>query len=92
MAECIDSLSDSMASLSASSGDTDVDKHLKELKLDSSVRAKLLQIENAFESIFSWEVKKITGTNQNLMMNLIDKVQEKCEMVIDKENVFNLNR
>jgi hypothetical protein len=92
MAECIDSLSNTMASLSASNGNTDVGKHSKEHELDNNVRAKLLQIENLYESIFSWEVKKLTGTNQNLMLNLIDKIQDKCKMIVDKENVFNSKR
>lgn len=81
-----------MATLSTSISDVDVNEHLKELGLADEARAKLLQIENNYEGIFSWEVKKLTGINQNLMMNLIDKIREECDLVVDKENAFNLNR
>lgn len=92
MAECIDSLSDSLASLSAGSDDLDIDERLKELGLDDSARAKLLQIEYEYESIFSWKIKKLTGTTENLMLNRIDKAREECELIVDQGNVFNLNR
>lgn len=86
MAGCVDQLSDAMGALSFN------DDHWNELGLDGSIQTQLRKIENEYESIFSWNIQKLTGINQNLMMNLIDKVREKQEMIIDKDNEFNLNR
>lgn len=85
MAGCVDQLSDAMDALSFN------DDHWNELGLDSSIQTQLRKIENEYESIFSWNIQKLTGVKQNLMMNLIDKVREKQE-IIDKDNEFNLNR
>jgi len=86
MAGYVDQLSDAMGALSF---DND---HWNELGLDNSIRTQLRKIENEFESIFSWDIQKLTGINQNLMMNLIDKIREKQEMIIDADDEFNLNR
>ncbi|CAI6350792.1 unnamed protein product [Macrosiphum euphorbiae] len=86
MAGYVDQLSDAMGALSF---DND---HWNELGLDNSIRTQLRKIENEFESIFSWDIQKLTGINQNLMLNLIDKIREKQEMIIDKDDEFNLNR
>lgn len=87
MAECsVDEMSDTMCALSVN------EESLNKLKLDDDVLAKLDQIKNDYESVFSWDVKQHTGISQNLMINLIDKVREKCEIIVDKDNMFNLNR
>jgi len=86
MASYVDHLSDAMGALSFN------DDHWNELGLDDSTRTKLRKIENGYESIFSWDIQQLTGVKQNLMMNLIDKVREKQEMIIDKDDEFNLNR
>jgi len=86
MAGCVDELSDSIGALSFN------DNHWNELGLENSIRRQLRKIEKDYESIFSWDIQQLTGVNQNLMMNLIDKIREKQEMIIDKDNEFNLNR
>jgi len=86
MAGYVDDLSDLMGALSFN------DDHWNELGLDDSIRRQLRKIEKDYESIFSWDIQQLTGVNQNLMMNLIDKIHEKQEMIIDKDNEFNLNR
>jgi len=86
MAGYVDQLSDAIGALSFN------DNHWNELELDDSIRTQLKKIENCYESIFSWDIQKLTGVNQNLMMNLIDKVREKQEMIIHKDDEFNLNR
>lgn len=86
MAGCVDELSDSMGALSFN------DDHWNKLGLDNSIRRQLRKIEKDYESIFSWDIQQLTGVNQNLMMNLIDKIREKQEMIIDKDNEFNLNK
>jgi len=86
MAGYVDQLSDAMGVLSFN------DDHWNELGLDNNIRTQLRKIENDYESIFSWDIQKLTGINQNLLMNLIDKVREKQEMIIDKDEEFNLNR
>lgn len=65
---------------------------LEELKMDDNTQKKLNKIKTDYESIFSWDIKQLTGINQNLMLNLIDRIKEKCEMIVDKDNAFNLNR
>ncbi|XP_022179430.1 uncharacterized protein LOC111040046 isoform X1 [Myzus persicae] len=86
MAGCVDQLSDAMGALSFN------DNHWNELGLEDSIRMQLRKIENDYESIFSWDIQQLTGVNQNLMMNLIDKIREKQEMIMDKDDEFNLNR
>lgn len=87
MAKCsVDGMTDTMCALSVS------EECLNKLKLDDNVRAKLDQIKNDYESIFSWDIKQHTGISQNLMMNLINTIREKCEIIVDKDNMFNLNR
>ncbi|XP_025197118.1 uncharacterized protein LOC112595929 [Melanaphis sacchari] len=86
MAGYVEHLSDVMDTLSIN------DDHWNELELDENIRTQLKEIENDYESIFSWDIQRLTGCNQNLLVNIIDKVREKLEMVIDKDNEFNLNR
>jgi len=86
MAGYVDQLSDAMGALSFNNN------HWNELELDDSIRTQLKKIENDYESIFSWDIQKLTGANQNLMMNIIDKVREKQEMIMDNAGEFNLNR
>ncbi|XP_026822086.1 uncharacterized protein LOC113560423 [Rhopalosiphum maidis] len=85
MARFIEHLSDEMGTLS-------INDHWNELGLDENIRKKLKEIENDYESIFSWNIQQLTGCNQNLMNNRIEKVREKLEMIIDKEDEYNLNR
>lgn len=85
MASQPDDLSDVMSTLS-------VNNPLIELELSDQVQSNLSIIENDYETIFSWNIKQQTGTCQNLMLNFIDKIREKYEMIIDEDNVFNLNR
>lgn len=66
--------------------------YLKELGLNDNVLTKLEEIENSYESIFSWDVKRLTGVRQNLMSELIDKVRDKLETNVNLDNTFNLNR
>lgn len=86
MASYDDHLANEMGALSV-----DADP-CKELELDNNIRSQLRKIENDYESIFSWSIGRLTGVNQNLLLNLLDKIREKQEMIIDKDNEFNLNR
>lgn len=87
MAKCsVDEMSDTMCALSVN------EECLPKLELDDDVLTKLEQIKNDYESIFSWDIKQRTGMRQNLMMNLIDRTRENCEIIVDKDNVFNLNK
>lgn len=79
-------LSDAMCLMSVN------EVRLKELGLDDNARAKLNEIENDYESIFSWDIKRLTGISQNLMSEVIDVAREKLEIIMVKDNVFNLNR
>lgn len=69
-----------------------MDDPLKELGLSDQVQSKLRTIENDYETIFSWKIKQQTGICQNLMVNFIDKIHEKCEIIIVEDDAFNLNR
>lgn len=64
----------------------------KELGLDEKTRAKLNKIVDDYESIFSWDIKRLTGISQNRMADLVNVVQEKYELIAVKDNVFNINR
>lgn len=86
MAEYVDNMSDAMGALSFN------DDHWNELGLDDSIRTQLNKIENNYESVFSWDIKRLTGIKQNLMMDLVEKIREKQELIIDKDDEFNLNR
>lgn len=66
--------------------------NLKKLGLNDNVLTKLNEIENSYESIFSWDVKRLTGIRQNLMSELIDKIRDKLENNVNLDNTFNLNR
>lgn len=86
MAGCVEHLSDAMGTLSVN------DDHWNELGLDENIRKQLKKIENECESIFSWDIQRLTGCIQNLLINRVDKVREKIEMIIDKDDEYNLNR
>lgn len=68
------------------------DVHLKQLGLSDYQRSKLKEIVNDYDSIFSWDIKQLTGNSQNLMANLVNKMREKCEMIFHKDDEFNLNK
>lgn len=70
----------------------DNDVHLKQLGLNNDQLSKLKEIVNDYDSIFSWDIKRLTGNSQNLMANLIDKMREKCEMLLHKDDEFYLNK
>lgn len=53
---------------------------------------EMTRISNEYETIFSWDIKKQTGDCGNLMLNLIDKIREKYDIILDKDNAFSLNR
>jgi len=57
------------------------DNRWKELGLDDNIRTQLRKIENDYESIFSWNIKQLTGANQNLMTNLIDNIRGQLEII-----------
>lgn len=80
-------LSDIMHDLSV-----DDDVRLKRLGLNNDQQSKLKEIANNYESIFSWDIKRLTGNSQNLIMNLKDKIKEKCKMILHKEDEFNFNK
>lgn len=70
----------------------DNDACLKQLGLNDDQQSKLKEIVNDYESIFSWDIKRLTGNSQNLMVNHVDKIREKCEMILCKDDEFNLNK
>jgi len=85
-----DHLTDAMAALSVN------DDHRKELDLDDIVQTQLIKIKNNYESIFSWDIQRLTGDNEYRMLNLVDKVRGKLEIITDldgcKDDGFSLNR
>jgi hypothetical protein len=85
MAGCVEHLSNEVGTLS-------INDHWNELGLDESQRTQLKEIKNDYESIFSWNIQQLTGWNQNLMINIIEKVRDKLGMIIDKKDEYNLNR
>ncbi|XP_029344701.1 uncharacterized protein LOC107883282 [Acyrthosiphon pisum] len=82
-----DNLSDKMGALS-------VDDHWIELGLDDYIQTQLKKIKNDFESVFSWDIHKSSEFNQNLYLNITDRIQENLSMIIDEidENEFNFYR
>ncbi|XP_016658449.1 uncharacterized protein LOC100575167 [Acyrthosiphon pisum] len=80
-------LSDAMGALSVAND------HSIELGLDNNIQAQLKKIKNNFESVFSWDILQLSEFNQNIMFNIIDKVQENLEMIIidGKDNEFNFS-
>lgn len=90
MAGCVDDLSKSMGVLFTGDGDD----HLKELGLTDAKCAKLREIENDYESVFSWDVKKLTNFKSTLLIDHIDHIQEKYEMhiVCYNNDVIDLKR
>ncbi|XP_016657447.1 uncharacterized protein LOC100571226 [Acyrthosiphon pisum] len=82
-------LSDTMGALSVD------DNRWKELGLYDNIRTQLRKIENDYESIFSWNIKQLTGVNQNLMTNLVDNVRGGLEIITvmdGKDDKFKLIR
>jgi len=63
----------------------DDDDHWIERGLDNNIKAQLRKIKNNFESIFSWNIHQLSGFNQSLDFNIINKVQEKQEMIRDMD-------
>jgi len=59
--------------------------HWIKLGLDNNIKTQLRNIKNYFESVFSWDIYTLSGFNQSLKFNIIDKVQEKKEMIIDMD-------
>lgn len=86
MAGYDDPLNDTMGALSVD------DDHWIELGLDNKIRTQLSEIKNNYESIFSWDIQKLTGVNQSLHLNLIDKIRDKQEMITAMDDEFDLNR
>lgn len=59
--------------------------HWIKLGLDNNIKTQLRNIKNCFESVFSWDIHTLSGFNQSFKFNIIDKVQEKQEMIIDMD-------
>jgi len=67
----------------------------EELGLDDNIRTQLIKIENDYETIFSWNIKQLTEPNQNLVLNLLDRVRGQLQIItvmFDSDDKFNLNR
>ncbi|XP_060878757.1 uncharacterized protein LOC132951078 isoform X2 [Metopolophium dirhodum] len=82
-------LPDAMGALSVD------DNRWKELGLDDNIRTQLRKIENDYESIFSWNIKRLTGANQNLMTNLVNNIRGRLEIITvmdGKDDTFKLTR
>jgi len=77
-------LSDMVSALSVD------DCHSTEYGLDQ--RKKLREIETNYESVFSWEIKRLIGDNENLMTNILQKVTEKYELHTINTGPYDLNR
>ncbi|XP_016657442.1 uncharacterized protein LOC107882879 [Acyrthosiphon pisum] len=60
--------------------------HWIKLGLDNNIKIQLRNIKNCFESVFSWDIYTLSGFNQSFKFNIIDKVQEKQEMIIDMDD------
>lgn len=86
MAGCDDHLNDPMGALSVD------DDHWIELGLDNNIRTQLNEIKNDYESIFSWDIQKLTEIHHNLKFNFIDKIRDKQEMITTMDDEFDLNR
>ncbi|KAE9528198.1 hypothetical protein AGLY_012620 [Aphis glycines] len=86
MARYDDPLNNAIGALSI-----DDDRWIK-LGLDHKIRTQLSEIENNYESIFSWDIQKLTGVNLCRKLNLIDKIRDKQEMIITMDDEFDLNR
>ncbi|XP_050432046.1 uncharacterized protein LOC126840397 isoform X2 [Adelges cooleyi] len=72
---------------------TNLDIKVSNQKLDCDSQEMLNKIKNDYESIFSWDVKEKTGSQQNLLSNLIDKIMEKNEMFINEnDDTIEFNR
>ncbi|XP_050540163.1 uncharacterized protein LOC126904874 [Daktulosphaira vitifoliae] len=68
---------------------TKISKNHDNQLLDDSSQQILKQIKENYESVFSWGIKEKCGSNQNLLTNIIDKITEKHEMLLNgKENFF----
>ncbi|CAH1724475.1 unnamed protein product [Aphis gossypii] len=63
-----------------------------ELGLDYKIRTQLSEIKNNYESIFSWDIQKLTEVNMCQKWNLIDKIRDKQEMIVTMDDEFDLNR
>jgi len=82
-------LTDAMGALSVD------DNRWKELGLDDNTRTQLRKIESDYESIFSWNIKRLTGAYQNIMTNLFDNVRGQLEVIAvmdGKDDKFKLTR
>lgn len=89
MNKCTVDLSDEMSVLSFN----DENDHFEKLCLDDNVQTQLMKIKNDYETVFSWNIKQLTGANnQNLMLNLVDKIRDKFDMIIGTDNEFNINK
>lgn len=86
MAGYDDPLNDAIGALSVG------DDHWIELGLDNKIRKQLNEIKNNYESIFSWDIQKLTGVNLCMQLNLIDKIRDKQEIITAMDDEFDLNR
>lgn len=64
-------------------------KQLKLSHLNIGVLSKLNNIINNYESIFSWKIKQLIGRNQNLLLNVKDRIQEKLTNHSVENDEFN---
>lgn len=72
------------------------DARTNDLGLDENLRTMLHRIKTDYETVFSWDIDKLTGKsiNNNLISNFVVRIRERCESTIDNDDdgTFNLNR
>lgn len=69
--------------------------HLQKLNLNSPAKLKypniLLDIKDNYESIFSWDIYEKTEKSRNTMMDILEKVTQKLDILFEN-NTFDFNR
>lgn len=62
--------------------------------LDESILTKLNEIKVNYESVFSWDINEQTEDQQDYqdLFSRIDRIREKCDLILEKKNEFNIDR
>lgn len=71
------------------------DVRFKNLGLYDHVWIKRNKLKNEYETVFSWDIEKLTGKNgnKNVLSNFIVRIRKRSELNIDNnDGMFNLNR
>lgn len=68
------------------------DLHLNDEHESISVQNKLNKIKSDYESIFSWDIYDRAGQSGDLISNIIEKIEKKCDIFMENENLFSLHR